>query len=121
MKAASNIIGSRLLRGLPSAQSLCFTTRGLSTKKPEFNILFFCPRNEGHFRSFDTEYPDFIHSINPKSVSITDIAHRPENNSTAVTSLLNNNVSPSIIIPHLVLIGHTKDEADEKIKSFHNS
>jgi methylenetetrahydrofolate reductase (NADPH) len=120
---AGSILGSRLLESFPQTQSLSFSTRSFSgtSRKPELNILFFCPRNEDHFRSFDTEYPDFIHSIHPKSVSISDIAHRPQNNSAAVTSLLNHNVTPSSIIPHLVLIGHTKDEADEKIRFFHES
>lgn len=121
MKAASNIIGSRLLRGFPPAQGVCFSTRGFATKKPEFNVLFFCPRNEDHFQKFEGEYPEFIHSINPKSVSVSDIAHNPKNSSVAVESLLSHNVSPSTIIPHLVLIGHTKDEADKKIKFFHDS
>lgn len=121
MKAASNIIGSRLLRGFPSAQGVCFSTRGFATKKPEFNILFFCPRNEDHFQKFDKEYPEFVHSINPKSVSVSDIAHNPKNSSVAVESLLSHNVSPSVIIPHLVLIGHKKEEVDEKIKFFRNS
>ena len=121
MKAASNIIGSRLLRGFPPAQGVCFSTRGFATKKPEFNVLFFCPRNEDHFQKFEGEYPDFIHSINPKSVSVSDIAHNPRNSSVAVESLLSHNVSPSVIVPHLVLIGHKKEEVDEKIRFYHNS
>lgn len=121
MKAASNIIGSRLLRGFPPAQGVCFSTRGFATKKPEFNVLFFCPRNEDHFQKFEGEYPEFIHSINPKSVSVSDIAHNPQNSSVAVESLLRHNVSPSVIVPHLVLIGHKKEEVDEKIRFFRNS
>ncbi len=120
----SRFAGSKLLDRLPPAQGISFSTRCLSSKtkeKPEFNILFFCPRNEEHFQKFKTEYPDLIHEVNPKSVSISDIAHKPENNSIAVKSLLDNNVSPSIIIPHLVLIGHTKEEADKKIESFRDS
>lgn len=117
----SRYAGSKLLQSFTPVQSLSFSARGFATKKPEFNVLFFCPRNEEHFRSFDTEYPDFIKSTSPKSISVTDIAHKPQNNSAAISSLLSNNVSPSIIIPHLVLIGHSKEEADKKIRFFHDS
>ena len=72
MRAAS-IIGSRLLQGFPEVQSLSFPVgrlyagarRSLSTsaKAPEFNILFFCPRNEEHFQSFDKEYSSHVDSL----------------------------------------------------------
>jgi methylenetetrahydrofolate reductase (NADPH) len=118
-----SIIGSRLLRNFPQAQSISFSARSIGTKanKPGFNILFFCPRNDDHFRSFDNEHPEFIKSTNPDSISVTDIAHNPQNNNRAIVSLLNNDVSPSIIIPHMVLIGHSKEEADQKIKFFRDN
>ena len=117
----SRFAGTKLLERMPPIQGISFAARDFSSdskKKPELNILFFCPRNEEHFQKFEGEYPDLIHDINPKSVSISDIAHKPENNSIAIKSLLGSDVSPSIIIPHLVLIGHTKKEADKKIESF---
>jgi len=121
---ASKFLSKRLLEGLPQPQGITFSTRNFSSssrEKPDLNILFFCPRNEDHFRRFGKDYPDLIHQANPKSVSVSDIAHNPQNNETAIKSLLGSNVSPSLIIPHLVLIGHTKQEADEKIKFFRDS
>lgn len=125
MRSASNITsiirsrqGARLLQQFPQAQSLSFST---NTKKPELNILFFCPRNESHFEKFEGEYPDFIKSVNPESISVSDIAHNPENNNKAITSLLNNSIDPSVIIPHLVLIGDNKANIDKKIQFCHDS
>ena len=122
---ASSSTARKLMEGMPNPQSISFSARnfssGQSSKKPEFNILFFCPRNEEHFRNFETIYPDLIRKYNPKSISISDIAHKPENSSTAVTSLLKENITPSVIIPHLVLIGHTKKEADRKIQLYRDS
>ena len=121
---ASQHLSSSLFRGLPPLQGVAFSARSFSSsagKKPDLNILFFCPRNEDHFRRFGKDYPDLIHQINPKSVSVSDIAHNPQNNETAIRSLLGSRVSPSLIIPHLVLIGHTKEEADKKIEFFRDS
>jgi methylenetetrahydrofolate reductase (NADPH) len=119
----SRFVSKRFFEELPSIQGVSFSTRSFSSKsgegeKPDLNILFFCPRNEDHFRKFKTEYPDFIHESHPKSVSISDIAHNPRNNETGIRSLIGSNVPPSLIIPHLVLIGHTKQEADDKIRFF---
>jgi 5,10-methylenetetrahydrofolate reductase len=114
------IIGSGFLRRSPPAQGISFS-RSFGTKKPDFNVLLFCPRNEDHLKSFNDEYPTFIKSVNPKSVSVTDVAHNPENNNRAIASLLRNSIAPSMIIPHLVLIGHTKEEADRKIAFFRDS
>lgn len=113
-----SILGSRLLQNFPQAQSLSFST---DSKRPGFNILFFAPRNDDHFRSFNDEYPKFIKEVRPESISVTDIAHNPKNNNKAITSLLNHDVPPSMIMPHIVLIGHSKEEADEKIRFFHDS
>jgi methylenetetrahydrofolate reductase (NADPH) len=118
----TNIMGSRLLKQFPNVEGISFSTRSFSTnEKLKFNILFYCPRNEDHFEKFKGEYPDFIKRTNPESISVSDIAHNPENNSKAITSLLKNEIAPSTIIPHLVLIGHTKEDADQKIKFFHDS
>lgn len=110
--------GARLLQQFPQAQSLSFST---NTKKPEFNILFFCPRNESHFEKFEDEYPNFIKSENPESISVSDIAHNPENNNKAISSLLNHEIDPAIIMPHLVLIGDNKENTDKKIQFFHDN
>lgn len=120
----SRFAGARLLDSFPPLQGVSFSTRCFSSShkgKPEFNILFFCPRNEDHFQKFKGEYPDLIHDINPKSISVSDIAHNPNNNEKAIKSLLGRDVSPEIIIPHLVLIGHTKKETDEKIEFFRDN
>lgn len=120
----SRFAGSKLLEKFPPIQGVSFSTRSFSSDsggKPEFNVLFFCPRNENHFQKFKGEYPDLINDINPKSVSISDIAHNPQNNEKAIKSLLGRNISPEIIIPHIVLIGHTKKETDEKIEFFRDN
>jgi methylenetetrahydrofolate reductase (NADPH) len=120
---ASKFLSKRLLEGLPQPQGITFSARNFATsiEKPNLNILFFCPRNENHFQRFGKDYPDLIHQVHPKSVSISDIAHNPQNNEAAIRSLLGRNVSPSLIIPHLVLIGHTKKEADDKINFFRDN
>lgn len=110
--------GTKLLQQFSPIQSLSFSTK---TENPQFNVMFFCPRNERHFNMFDTDHPKFINDVNPKSVSVSDVAHRSENNLLAIKSLLNNEISPSTIIPHLSLIGHTKEAADEKIRFFRDS
>lgn len=56
-----------------------------------------------------------------KSVSVTDVAHNPENNQRAVELLIGQGISSSMIVPHLASIAHTKEEADEKIKFFRDS
>lgn len=124
----SRFISRKFLTELPPIQGVSFSTRLFSSgsnvtrnDKPALNILFFCPRNDDHFQRFGKDYPELIHQAHPKSVSISDIAHNPQNNETAIRSLLGSNVSPSLIIPHLVLIGHTKDEADKKIEFFRDS
>lgn len=121
----SRFAGSKLLEKFPPIQGVSFSTRGFSSgsagKIPDLNILFFCPRNEEHFQKFNNEYPKLIHDINPKSVSISDIAHNPQNSEQAIKSFLGNGVSPESIIPHLVLIGHTKKEADDKINFFRDN
>ena len=125
---SNNFLKDNLLNYFPTPQSLTFSTKKSfstfnkpSIKEPKFNILFFCPRNEEHLNNFNDEYPKFIKSANPDSVSVTDVAHNPENNSRAIKLLLNNQILPEMIIPHLVLIGHDKEDADQKIKFFRDS
>ncbi len=115
-KVSVSITTSRKLLNLfPNYQSVSFSTR---LHSPKFNILFFCPRNEKHIDNFSTQYPDFIKCIKPKSVSVTDTAHNPNNNYLAIKALLGRDIKPSMIIPHLVLMSHSKDGTDEKIKFF---
>jgi len=112
----------KLFSYFPPIQSISFSTRSFSTSRdPRFNVLFFCPRNEKHLESFNDEYPKFIKSTNPESISVTDTAHNPENNSHAVKLLLKNDITPSMIIPHIVLIGHSKKDADQRIRFFHEN
>lgn len=117
--------GSRLLQSLPQIRSLSFSTAALhSSKKPEFNVLLFCPRSEEHMEKFRSEYPEFIKSSTEdsiKSVSVTDVAHNPENNRRAIEMLMGRGISPSMIIPHIALIAHSKDDADEKIRFFRDN
>ena len=114
-------IGSQVMGTLPSPQSLSFSTKAASGGAPGFNILFFCPRNDKHFQSFNSEYPDFIKEVSPESVSVTDVAHNPENSAQAITSLLRNEIMPEMIIPHLVLIGHNREDTDKKIQFFRDN
>ncbi len=112
-----------LVRNLPPIRSFSFSTASSKTK-PEFNILFFCPRSEKQLERFNGDYPEFIKSSKPdliKSVSVTDVAHNPENNQRAVELLIGQGISSSMIVPHLASIAHTKEEADEKIKFFRDS
>jgi len=108
--------GFRVLQRFQAVQGLSFSTS--SREHPKFNILFFCPRNEEHFVRFHGEYPDFIKSVNPESVAVTDIASKPENNIHAIRALLRSDITGSMIIPHLTLIGHDKEDTDQKIRFF---
>jgi methylenetetrahydrofolate reductase (NADPH) len=124
-RTASTIVQSRrgliLLQQFPQAQSLSFSTESTAREGPKFNILFFCPRSDDHLRKFNDEYPQFIREVRPHSVSVTDVAHMPENNNKAISALISGGVTPSSIMPHIVLIGHDKEGADRRIRYFRDS
>ena len=122
----SNILRSvRVLGSLPSPQSVSFSTsaRNYSTgnPNPDFNILFFSPRNDRHYHDFETKNPAFIKEIEPKSVSVTDTAHHPQSGYLAIKSLIGQDVDPAMIIPHLVLLAHDKAETDQRIEFFRDA
>jgi methylenetetrahydrofolate reductase (NADPH) len=113
--------GSRLLQS-SQVRSLSFSTSAQSSQnRPDFNVILFAPRNEEHFQKFQSEYPRFLRSPvakSIKSISVTDIAHNPENNQKAIELLIGRGISPAMIIPHLALIANDKDETDRKIQFF---
>lgn len=129
---ASRVISTTLIRAFPVVDGVAFSfqdqrqARGFASESGQSwgtgrigtNILLFCPRSNGHQKRFEEEYPKFIRETAPDSVSVTDVAHHPENNTRAIQSLIGRSISPSMIIPHFVLIGHNKRDTDERIEFF---
>jgi methylenetetrahydrofolate reductase (NADPH) len=107
-----------------TATPLIKTTTQLSEsastpRTPRFNVLFFCPRNEDHFKKFVSTYPRLIKSEpSIESVSVTDVAHNPEYSERAIRMLIDQGISPDKIIPHIAIIARSKEENDKKIRTF---
>ena len=107
-----------LLKILPQIQSFSFSTHSTRPTNSRFNLLFFCPRSQDHLNDFDRIFPNLIRGTKPKSISITDTAHNPDNSNRAIAKLINNHISANMIIPHIAMIAHSKSGVDERINYF---